>query len=146
VAFSQDLADTEKPQVIVNTPEAQDFNSTWEFDELTEEHQYTEDIDKKFKVDFKLPFQNGTSVLRFGAKYKGKSKKRDNDFYDYSPNNEDSFNNGAFSNTVVKTKDDFLAGDYAAGTFVDIKYLSGLNLDSDDLCWRSEFGRTGRKL
>ena len=132
VAFSQDLADTEKPQVIINTPEAQDFNSNWKFDELTEEHQYTEDIDKKFKVDFKLPFQNGTSVLRFGAKYKGKSKKRNNDFYDYSPNNEDSFNNGAFSNTVVKTKDDFLAGDYAAGTFVDIKYLSGLNLNSND--------------
>ncbi|WP_163322404.1 TonB-dependent receptor [Draconibacterium mangrovi] len=132
VEFSQNLSDTEKPQVIVTTPEAQDFNSSWDFDELTEEHQYTEDIDKKFKVDFKLPFQNGTSVIRFGAKYKGKSKNRDNDFYDYSPNDEDAFNSGAFSNTVVKTKSDFLAGDYIAGTFVDVKYLGGLDLTSGD--------------
>lgn len=85
VSFSQDVSNTEKPQVIINTPEAQDFNSSWGFDELTEEHQYTEDIDKKFKVDFKYSFQNGTSVLRFGGKYKGKSKNRDNDFYNYSP-------------------------------------------------------------
>nr|WP_319510817.1 TonB-dependent receptor [uncultured Draconibacterium sp.] len=132
VEFSQNLLDTEKPQVIINTPEAQDFNSSWDFDELTEEHQYTEDIDKKFKVDFKLPFQNGTSVLRFGAKYKGKSKNRDNDYYDYEPLDENGFNAGAFSNTVVKTKDDFLAGDYVAGTFVDVKYLSGLNLNSGE--------------
>ena len=132
VEFSQNLLDTEKPQVIINTPEAQDFNSSWDFDELTEEHQYTEDIDKKFKVDFKLPFQNGTSVLRFGAKYKGKSKNRDNDYYDYGPLDENGFNAGAFSNTVVKTKDDFLAGDYVAGTFVDVKYLSGLNLNSGE--------------
>lgn len=132
VVFSQNVTDPEKPQVNINTPEAQDFNNNWEFDELTEEHQYTEDIDKKFKVDFKLPFQNGTSVIRFGAKYKGKSKNRDNEFYEYDPTNEDSFNSGAYSNTVVKTKDDFLAGDYAAGTYVDVKYLGGLNLNSSD--------------
>lgn len=132
VEFEQDLTNTEEPQVIINTPEARDFNNNWGFDELTEEHQYTEDIDKKFKVDFKLPFQNGTSVLRFGGKYKGKSKNRDNDFYDYSPSDEDSFNSGAFSNTIVKTKSDFLAGDYVAGTYVDVKYLGGLDLASSD--------------
>ena len=132
VEFSQNLLDTEKPQVIINTPEAQDFNSSWDFDELTEEHQYTEDIDKKFKVDLKLPFQNGTSILRFGGKYKGKNKNRDNDYYDYGPLDENGFNAGAISNTVVKTKDDFLAGDYVAGTIVDVKYLSGLNLNSGE--------------
>ncbi|WP_347839009.1 TonB-dependent receptor [uncultured Draconibacterium sp.] len=132
VDFNQNVSDTEKPQVIINTPEAQDFNSNWELDEITEEHQYTEDIDKKFKVDFKYPFQNGTSVLRFGAKYKGKSKNRDNKFYEYEPLDEDAFNSGAFNNTIVKTKDDFLAGDYVAGTYVDVKYLGGLDLTSGD--------------
>ena len=132
VEFSQNVSNAEKPQVTINTSDARDFNSNWEFDELTEEHQYTEDIDKKFKVDFKLPFQNGTSIIRFGAKYKGKSKNRDNEFYEYDPTNEDSFNSGAFSNTIVKTKDDFLAGDYVAGTYVDVKYLGGLNLNSSD--------------
>ena len=33
-----------------------------EIDEMTEEHQYTEDIDKTFKADFKYPFENGTKV------------------------------------------------------------------------------------
>jgi len=132
VEFEQDVTNPEKPQVIINTPEARDFNSEWKFDEMTEEHQYTEDIDKTFKADFKYPFQNGTSVLRFGAKYKGKSKSRDNDFYDVAPIDEDAFNADAFNNTIVKTKDNYLAGDYVAGTYVDVKFLGGLNLNSGD--------------
>lgn len=137
VAFEQDVTDTEHPRIIVKTTDARDFNSDWKFDEMTEEHQYTEDIDKKFKIDFKYPFQNGTRVLRFGAKYKGKSKNRDNDFFDYSGDyaddgygiiNPDEFDNNAFASTVSKTKSNFLAGDYIAGTFIDVKYLGGLNL------------------
>ncbi len=132
VDISQNVSNPEKPQVIINTPEATDFNSAWKFDEITEEFQYTEDIDKTLKLDFKYPFQNGTSVLKVGAKYKGKSKNRDNDFYDIAPTDEDAFNANAFNNTIVKTKDDFLAGDYIAGTYVDVKYLGGLDLSSAD--------------
>jgi len=132
VEFSQDVSDPEKPQVTIKTTEAQDFNSNWEFDEMTEEHQYTEDIDKTFKADIKYPFANGTSVLRFGGKYKGKSKNRGNEFYDVGPIDEDAFNARAYNTTIVKTKDNFLAGDYVAGTYVDVKYLGGLDLNSSD--------------
>jgi len=132
VEFDQDVTNPEEPQVIINTEDAQDFNSEWSFDEMTEEHQYTEDIDKKFKLDFKYPFQNGTSVLRFGGKYKGKSKNRDNDFYNYEPTDEDAFSADAMNNTVVKTKDNYLAGDYVAGTYIDVKFLGGLDLNSSD--------------
>jgi TonB-dependent receptor len=132
VDFEQDVTNPEKPQVIVNSSDALDFNSEWGFDEITEEHQYTEDIDKTFKVDFKYSFQNGTSTLKFGGKYNGKSKNRDNEFYYYEPTDEDAFNETAFNNTIVKTKDNFLAGDYVAGTFVDVKYLGGLDLNSSD--------------
>jgi TonB-dependent receptor len=132
VDFEQDVTNPEKPQVIVNSSDALDFNSEWDFDEITEEHQYTEDIDKTFKVDFKYSFQNGTSTLKFGGKYNGKSKNRDNEFYYYEPTDEDAFNETAFNNTIVKTKDNFLAGDYVAGTFVDVKYLGGLDLNSSD--------------
>jgi TonB-dependent receptor len=132
VDFEQDVTNPEKPQVIVNSSDALDFNSEWDFDEITEEHQYTEDIDKTFKFDFKYPFENGTSTLKFGGKYKGKSKNRDNEFYDYEPTDEDAFNEMAFNNTIVKTKDNFLAGDYVAGTFVDVNYLGGLDLNSSD--------------
>jgi len=132
VEFEQDVTNPEQPQVIVKTSDAQDFNSSWKFDEMTEEHQYTEDIDKTFKADFKYPFQNGTSVLRFGAKYKGKNKSRDNNFYDVAPVDEDAFNADAFNNTIVETKDNFLAGDYVAGTYVNVTFLGGLDLNSSD--------------
>jgi len=132
VDFSQDLTDTEKPQVIINDADARDFNANWGFDELTEEHQYTEDIDKAFKVDFKLPLAESSKskVLRFGAKYKGKSKSRDNDFYVYEPTDEDAFIADAIANTKVQTKDNYRAGDYTAGTFVTKEFVAGLNLSN----------------
>jgi len=43
--------------------------------------------------------------------------------------NPDEFDANAFSATVNKTKSDFLAGDYVAGTYVDVKFLSGLDLN-----------------
>ncbi len=132
VLFEQDVTNPEQPKVIINTAAAQDFNSDWKFDEMTEEHQYTEDIDKKFKVDMKLPFRNGTSVLRFGGKYNGKSKNRDNDFYNYKPTDKDAFNANTFNNTIVETKDNYLAGNYVAGTYVNVKFLGGLDLNSAD--------------
>lgn len=130
VDFNQDLGNTKKPDVIVNTPEAQDFNSNWEFDELTEEFQYTDDIDKGFKVDFQLPVINGVNsgVLKFGFKYKGKAKERENDFYDYDVENEDAFNTAAFARTTDMTKDNFLAGNYKAGTYVEKEFLGDLDL------------------
>ncbi|RKD91672.1 TonB-dependent receptor [Mangrovibacterium diazotrophicum] len=132
VDFQQVLTDTKKPQVIINDADAQDFNANWGFDELTEEHQYTEDIDKAFKVDFKLPLAESSKskVLRFGAKYKGKSKSRDNDFYAYEPTDEDAFVADAVAHTKVQTKSDYRAGNYIAGTFVTKEFVAGLNLEN----------------
>ena len=134
VDFTQDVSDTRKPMVIINTADAQDFNSNWGFDEITEEFQYTDDIDKNFKVDFKLPISEGAfaNSLKFGMKYKGKSKQRDNDFYDVTPTNEDQFNADAMNHTIVVTKENYLSGNYVAGTFVDREYLGSLDLESSD--------------
>lgn len=131
VEFEQDLSNTKKPNVVVLTEEAQDFNENWELDELTEEHQYTDDIDKGFKVDFELPVINGinNSKVKFGFKYKAKAKERNNDFYEYDPLDEDAFNSGAFAQTKDMTDDNFLAGDYEAGTFIKKEYLGDLNLN-----------------
>lgn len=127
-----DLTNTKKPQVIINDTDAQDFNANWGFDELTEEHQYTEDIDKAFKVDFKLPLAESSKskVLRFGAKYKGKSKSRDNDFYAYEPTDEDAFVADAVAHTKVQTKSNYRPGNYTAGTFVTKEFVAGLNLEN----------------
>lgn len=131
VTIDQDLSNTKKPKVNIANSQALDFNSNWQFDELTEEHQYTEDVDKVAGIDFTLPlFHRSTSRLKFGGKYKGKSKNRDNDFYEYSPLDENDFNNKAFNYVSNKTKDDFLAGDYTAGNFINKDFLASLDLET----------------
>jgi TonB-dependent receptor len=130
VEIDQDLSDTKKPKVIVSNPEARDFNSSWEWDELTEEQGYTEDIDKVFGIDFSLPLSrdHNKSVLKFGGKYRSKEKNQDIEFTDYEPVDEDNFNSQAFAQTVNMTKSNFLAGDYAVGTFFRKEFLGNLDL------------------
>nr|WP_319397399.1 TonB-dependent receptor [uncultured Carboxylicivirga sp.] len=129
VDVSQDLTDTKKPDIIVNNPEAQDLNSNWKFKELTEEFQFTDDIDKSGKIDFELPVINNSN-LKFGFRYKGKEKNRENQFFEYEPLDEDAFIQDATSaaNTINKTKDDFRAGDYVAGNFVTKEFVGNQNL------------------
>jgi TonB-dependent receptor len=130
VEFEQNLSNTEKPDVVIKTAEAQDLNANWELDELTEEYQYTDDIDKGVKVDFQLPVSTSSnaSALKFGLKYKGKAKERDNDFYEYDVTDEDGFNASALAQTKDLTKDNFLAGDYEVGTFPEKEFLGDLDL------------------
>ncbi|MBS2099458.1 TonB-dependent receptor [Carboxylicivirga linearis] len=129
VSVSQDLKDTEKPNVIVNDADARNLNSNWGFKELSEEFQYTDDIDKNFRMDFELPVMTNSN-LKFGFRYKGKEKKRENEFYEYEPTDEDGFIIDATSsaNTVDKTKDNFRAGDYIAGNFVSKEFVGKLDL------------------
>ncbi|MFC0875098.1 TonB-dependent receptor [Saccharicrinis sp. FJH2] len=131
--INPDLSNTNKPVYNIVTPEAKDLNSEWGLKELTEQHQYTDDVDKNFKMDFSLPLMDGKykNRLKFGASYKGKEKKRDNDFYEYEPDDEDAFNAGSFQNLVDVTKDNFLAGDqYQAGSFISKEYLGGIDFNS----------------
>ena len=127
--ITPDNLNTESPNVIVNDADARDLNSNWGFKELTEEFQYTDDIDKAFKVNFDLPI-NANSTLKFGLKYKAKEKERDNHFYEYEPVDEDAFVAAATSaaNITDKTKDNFRAGDYTAGHFVKPEYVGDLDL------------------
>ncbi|MCU4174823.1 TonB-dependent receptor [Carboxylicivirga sp. N1Y90] len=133
VSIDPVLSNTEKPNVIVNTSEAKDLNSSWGFKELTEEFQYTDDIDRNFKLNFELPTTT-TAILKFGFKYKSKEKKRENEFYEYEPVDEDAFIASATSNSnmINKSKSNFRAGDYTAGHFVKPEYVGDLNLNSSD--------------
>lgn len=133
IDIAQDLSDTQNPQVIINNADARDLNSNWSLDEVTEEHQYTEDKDFKLAVDFKLPLSDtNNSKLKFGAKYKAKDKSRDNDFYDIDFSDEDGFSALALSNLSDQSRDDFLAGDYMVGKFVSKEFLGSLDLESSD--------------
>ncbi len=131
IDMSTDLSDTRNPKVIVNTPAGQDLNSNWSLDEVTEEHQNTEDKDLNFALDFKLPLAaDNSSKLKFGAKYKNKDKSRNNEFYEIDIEDEDGFSADALANLADQSKSDFLAGDYRAGSFVSKEFLGALDLNN----------------
>jgi len=133
--FTVDISNPEKPFVTILNPDVSGGISNiedWKLKELTEEHQYTEDIDKNFGLNFNYAATDALA-FKFGGKIRDKKKKRDNDFYEYEPVDEDAFRDEVFANLKNETKDHFLPGDkYKSGVFVSNKFLGGLDLDGDD--------------
>ncbi len=135
VPFIDDISDPEKPYITTEDESLMFFSAAngWEFDEFTEENQYTEDIDLVARLNFEIPLAKGTykNSIKFGGKYKSKSKKRDNDFYSYEPTSsyESTFNNNVFSDTKDWTKDNFIPGDkYNVGNFTTRELVGQLDL------------------
>ncbi len=136
--FVADISDPRKPFMTLQDESKMDFvaDNDWEFDELTNQHQYTEDIDFVARLNLEIPLAQGDykNSLKFGAKYKAKSKKRDNDFYSYSLVDESAFNNLVFANTEDQTRDNYLPGDkYDVGKFVTTKFAGELNLSDGSM-------------
>lgn len=105
----------------------------WSLDELTEEYQYTEDIDMNLRLDLELPIiKDGLykNTIKFGGKLKQKDKERDNEFFEYEPVED-------FENALGAYKDysdsDFLAGDYRIGPFTTDEFLGSLDLNNSSL-------------
>lgn len=106
--------------------------SDFEFGELTEENQYTEERDINLFVNFQLPlnlFGHEDGFLKFGAKSRFKNKNRDNDFTEYSP-----LTSALDMLGDVPTRNysdaDFLAGSqYAVGHFATPEFIGSLNLN-----------------
>lgn len=139
VAVTPDFSNPSAPSFIVD-PEFADFNSEYGLKELTEENKYTDEMDLIGKLSLNIPLMTGhyKNSLKFGAKYRSKEKKRDNDFFEYNPLDEDGFNNNIYNNLIDKTKDNFLAGDYQAGHFVDPEYLGKLDLGNSSTFEKSK--------
>jgi len=131
VIINPDFLNTEKPKItVVNPASASDFTSDYEFHELTEEYQYTEDIDKNLKLNFRIPLSNGNyaSKLKIGFKYKGKEKGRNNWFNQYEPVDEEAFNATTLANLKNITKDNFLPGDYKVGNQIDEEFVGNIDI------------------
>jgi TonB-dependent receptor len=103
-------------------------------DELTEEHQYTEELNTTGKFNLRIPISKSAmnnNALKLGAKYKKLEKKRDNNFYEYSPLS--GFENMSQSQIADKSDPDFLAGNYLIGEFTTQEYLGSQNLENSGL-------------
>ncbi|MDB2385521.1 TonB-dependent receptor [Polaribacter sp.] len=109
-----------------------DFNdlSSFEFDEITNENQYTEEEDVNFFVNFQMPsnwFGKGDGFVKFGARGRFKNKFRKNSFFEFDL--EDTFPTLNDVPTKDYTDDNFLAGEqYNAGVFADEEWLGSLDL------------------
>ncbi|MCK0132071.1 TonB-dependent receptor [Flavobacteriaceae bacterium F08102] len=116
--------------------------SNFEFGELTEENQYTEEKDMNFFINFKLPanwFDEETGFVKFGGRARLKNKNRDNDFNEFSPN-ETKFEYLSGLPTKDYSDKNFSAGSqYAVGSFASAQFLGSLDLtnpthfESEDL-------------
>ncbi len=135
VALNEDLSDTEFPLLTpVNTSDV-DFTE-FGLKEITEENQYTDEKDFNAFVNFKLPinfFNTNDGFIKFGGRSKVKNKERDNNFFEYTPLNS-AFDDLTALPLVDQTDSNYLAGSkYAAGQFVDNKFLGSLDLNNTSL-------------
>jgi TonB-dependent receptor len=137
VEVSTDITDPRHPVVNVPSPfNDMDAENTggWELNDMTEQNQDQYEKDMNGRFDFSIPVIEGKfrNSIEFGGRYRGKEKERNNDFFEYSPEDEDGFNSGIFSTLIDKTKDNFQAGDYMAGHYVDNEYFGGIDLNNAD--------------
>lgn len=134
VPVSVDFNNPEKPMISAVETEFQNPSSAWELSSLTEENQFTEDVDLNGRLDFELPLTAlgpNRNTLKFGARLRTKSKTRNNDFFEYEPTGDNIFDQGLL-NLEDQTKDNFLAGDYTAGSFISREYVGNLNLGGSE--------------
>ncbi|MEZ4801412.1 MAG: TonB-dependent receptor [Gelidibacter sp.] len=126
--------DEEKPFYSPTNVEDALYND-FEFDELTEENQYTEEKDHNALVNFQLPlniFEGENGFLKFGARARFKNKNRTNDFTEYSPlGAEFEFLGGIPTRNYSDS--DFNAGsNYLVGSFATAEFLGSLDLNNTD--------------
>jgi len=130
VPVDVDFSDPEEPRISAVETDFRNPSAAWELSEITEETQFTEDVDLNGRLDFELPL---TAVgpqrnkLKFGLRARTKSKVRDNDFFEYEPVGDGIFA-GGLDNLDDQTKDDYLAGDYRIGSFIGREYVGNLDL------------------
>ena len=118
-------ADARKPLFRAN----ESFNAeNYEFKEAMQEQQYTDEIDRNFKVDFTMPLSD-IFTLKYGYRHRGKEKKRNNSFFE-ADDELDAVAKIEKMNSVElsdQTKGDFLpGGQYEAGEFVSKETLGNL--------------------
>jgi TonB-dependent receptor len=149
-----DVKDVRKPNVSPTE------SSNWqqlEYDEITEENQWTFEQDYNGKIDLLLPvLKNG--IVKFGGLYRSKRKERDNNFYDLNPvegqntgdshpvlggswdMDEEEYTDQVMQNIDVEdlTKSNFLPGEkYKAGYFASRDFIGGLDME-DASVWEKE--------
>jgi len=131
---NNDNSDSEFPlMTALNSQDTNDLTA-FEFDELTNETQFTSEEDINIFVNVELPldlFGKGDGIVKFGYRDRFKNKERDNDFFEFDF--EDTFPTLDGVRVTNLTDDDFLPGSqYAAGFFASPEFVGALQLNEED--------------
>lgn len=127
---NNDVFNPRYPRFSAANPSDETNFDNFEFDEITEEKQYTEEEDVNVFINFQIPadfFGKGDGFVKFGGRGRFKSKIRDNNFFEFDL--EDEFP----TLSAVPLKDysdpDYYAGSqYLIGSFASEEWLGQLNL------------------
>jgi TonB-dependent receptor len=135
VTMLPDFSDLSLPTITTMDAAQNELNPDYDLREITEEFQLTTDIDRNVKVNFTIPLLENKyrNSIKFGIRYKGKDKMRDDKLYEYSPLDEDAFNGVTLNNLENISKDNYLAGDYHTGYQISPEYLGKLDLTNESL-------------
>ena len=139
--FTPDFSDMRRPFYTPQDGSTMVLNNDFELKEVTEQQEDIKEKDLKFSINFKLPLQKGfySNQLKFGAKIVSKSKDKDLEFYEYSPLDEDAFQQQSLANTVEQNRSGYMPGEkYKAGTFISKEYLGELDLNNASLFEKEE--------
>jgi len=136
VLFDADFSDMSQPVMTLREPELYgNFTEEFGLKELTEQYQWTDEKDMNARLNFELPLVEGeyANILKFGVRYKGKEKQRDNWLKEYSPTEayEDQFDALVLDNLTDVSKDNFMAGDYTMGNFPDREISDKFDLENE---------------
>ena len=97
--------------------------------EITQSQQDIHETDFKASFDVKKALGE-VSKLKFGLKFVNKTKKKEIDYYEYTPLQKKAFNADAFSNLVDENTSRYMpSAKYQPGVFVDKQFLGSLYLD-----------------
>jgi TonB-dependent receptor len=129
-----DLRDTRNP-FATSTQENQ--YQLLELDELTEETQETWEEDRNIKIDLQYTL-GSIGILKGGFTYRDKTKKRDNNFFEYSPMDGNDIELLGSIPVTNESRSDFLVGErYQAGNFASADYIGSFDL-TDGTMWEQE--------
>lgn len=128
--FGFDLSNPREPWAYPLEGSRMTLDPSFSLKELTEQFGKITEEDIRAQIDFKTDLTE-LSKLKFGFKHVNKTKKRETDFYEYSPIDEGVFMTDALGNAVDMSSSRFMpSSKYQAGSFIDKGFVGHLDLNN----------------
>lgn len=129
--FNVDYSDSKAPKFNSLDPDELD-PSEFGVRPFEEQNQDQSEEDFNSRIDLQIPLADkSNSFIKFGLRSRLKTKKRNNDFFEF----EDA--TGQYDDLSLVTnrdfsEDNYLAGDYRVGTFATPEFLGSLDFNTND--------------